>query len=78
MPKPDELRAQAVRLLALAIKARETNGEYADRLVGRAMELQDEATAMEEAAMLRPTAQSPQQPNVQQQEQQRSKGKDKE
>jgi hypothetical protein len=78
MPKPDELRAQAVRLLALAIKARETNGEYADRLVGQAMELQDEATAMEEAAMLRPLAQSPQQPNFQQQEQEQSKGKDKE
>jgi hypothetical protein len=76
MPNPDELRAQAVRLLALAIKARETNGEYADKLVGRAMELQDEATAIEETAILRPTAQSPQQPNVQQQEQ--AKGKDKE
>jgi hypothetical protein len=57
---PQRLRAHAVRLFAMAIDAREINPEYADKLVAEAMELQDRATAIEEAAYLRPS--EPQQP----------------
>jgi hypothetical protein len=51
MRDPEDLRAQAVRLYALAIKARETDTEYADQLVTRAIQLQDEAAAIEEVAL---------------------------
>ena len=45
---PGSLRAQAVRLFAMAIQVREN--EYADKLIAQAVELQDQATAMEQAA----------------------------
>ena len=49
---PESLRAQAVRLFAMAIQVRET--EYADRLIAEAVELQDLATALEQAAKVPP------------------------
>jgi hypothetical protein len=49
---PGSLRAQAVRLFAMAIQVRET--EYADGLVAEAVELQDQATVMEQAATVPP------------------------
>jgi hypothetical protein len=49
---PESLRAQAVRLFAMAIQVRET--EDADELIAEAVELQDHATAMEQAAKVPP------------------------
>ena len=49
---PESLRAQAVRLFAMAIQVRET--EDADELIAEAVELQDQATTMEQAAKLPP------------------------
>jgi hypothetical protein len=54
---PGSLRAQAVRLFAMAIQVRET--EYADGLIAEAVELQDEATAMEQAAKAPPNERGP-------------------
>jgi hypothetical protein len=54
---PGSLRAQAVRLFAMAIQVRET--EYADGLIAEAVELQDEATAMEQAAAAAATSAQP-------------------
>jgi hypothetical protein len=44
----ERLREQAVRLLALAMQVRDLNPDYADKLVAEAIELQDQATAIEE------------------------------
>ena len=57
---PQRLRAHAARLFAMANDAREINPEYADKLVAEAIELQDRATAVEEAVHVRPP--EPQQP----------------
>jgi hypothetical protein len=70
MSSPESLRAQAVRLLALAIEARGRGDEALSELhVARAMQLQDEATALEDAARRPPIAPEGSQPNAQQQEQ---------
>ena len=50
---PQGLRARAVRLFAMALHIRETQPMYADKLVAEAVELQDRATAMEDAANLK-------------------------
>ena len=65
---PEHLRAQAVRLFAMAIDAREINPDYADKLVAEAIELQERATAIEEAAMVPPPSDAPQAPAQQQQQ----------
>jgi hypothetical protein len=44
------MRERAVRLLAMALDAREIDPDYADKLVAEAVELQDQATAIEEVA----------------------------
>ena len=44
------MRERAVRLLAMALEAREIDQDYADKLVAEAVELQDQATAIEEVA----------------------------
>jgi hypothetical protein len=49
---PESLRAEAVRLFAMAIQVRKT--EDADRLIAEAVELQDQASAMEQAAKVPP------------------------
>ena len=54
---PESLRAEAVRLFAMAIQVRET--EYADGLIAEAVELQDEARVMEQAAKVPPNERSP-------------------
>jgi len=70
MGDPEALRAHAVRLFAAAMEARDKDDELADRLVVRAIQLQDEATALEEAAKVPPQAQATaQRSNRQQQEQ---------
>ena len=43
MDDPEHFRARAVRLYAVAIQTRDTNPEYADRLIAEAIELQDRA-----------------------------------
>lgn len=68
MASPESLRAQAVRLFALALAARETDAEFADLLVARAMALQEQATALEEATIIPPNEFSSQ-PAAQQQQQ---------
>ena len=50
MNDPERLRAQAVRLLALALEAHDTDPDYADELVAEAIELEDQATKIENAA----------------------------
>jgi hypothetical protein len=47
---PQGLRARAVRLFAMALHVRQTQPMYADKLVAEAIELQDRATAIEDAA----------------------------
>ena len=70
MRNPEALRTQAVRLFALAIETSDEDRELADQLVVRAMKLQDEAIALEEAARVTPQAQdTAQQSNVKPQEQ---------
>jgi hypothetical protein len=64
---PQRLRAAAVRLFAMAIDARELHPGYADKLVAEAMALQDQATAIEEAANMRPPSEAPQAIQMQQQ-----------
>ena len=44
------LREHAVHLLGMAMQVRDLDAEYADKLVAEALELEDEATAIEEAA----------------------------
>lgn len=46
---PKLLRAHAVRLYALALRIRDSAPGYADRLVEEACELEDRASAIEEA-----------------------------
>ena len=50
MDDPERLRAQAVWLLALALEAHDTDPDYADTLVAEAIELEDRATKIENAA----------------------------
>ncbi len=68
MASPESLRAQAVRLFALALAARDTDGELADLLVARAMALQEQANALEESIIIPPNEFSPR-PAAQQQQQ---------
>ena len=44
------LREHAVHLLGMAMQVRDLNSEYADKLVAEALELEDQATVIEEAA----------------------------
>ena len=50
MDDPERLRAQAVRLLALALEAHDTDPGYADELVAEAIELEERAATIEHAA----------------------------
>jgi hypothetical protein len=43
------LREHAVHLLGMAMQVRELDPEYVDKLVAEAIELEDQATAIEEA-----------------------------
>ena len=47
---PQALRARAVRLFARALHIRDSKPMYADKLITEAIELQDRATALENAA----------------------------
>jgi len=64
---PQGLRARAVRLFAMAIHVHEDQPGYADKLVAEAIELQDQATAVEEAANIRPKSEPPQPAQLQEQ-----------
>ena len=47
---PERLRARAVRLFGMAIQVRDIEPGYAEKLIAEAIELQERATAMENAA----------------------------
>jgi hypothetical protein len=53
---PQLLRAQAVRLFAMAIHIREIQPMYADKLIAEAIELEDRATAIDDAAIRKKNA----------------------
>jgi hypothetical protein len=68
MSDSDRRRERAARLLAMALKARETGqSQYADELTKLASDVQDEATPIEDSSIPRPQAE-PQQPAQQQQQ----------
>jgi hypothetical protein len=71
---PQGLRARAVRLFAMAIHIREDQPAYAEKLVAEAIELQDRATAIEDAAHTRPPSESPQPVQLQEQVPPRKEG----
>jgi hypothetical protein len=56
MDSPEHLRVNAARMYVLARDVRAFQPAYAELLVGRADEMQQRATAMEEAAKPRPAA----------------------
>ncbi len=70
MASPESLRAQAVRLFALALAARDTDSELADLLVARAMALQEQATTLEETGMSMPSSEFSPRPAAQPAQQQ--------
>jgi hypothetical protein len=70
------LRAQVVRLYALALQVRDRDPGHADQLVADAIELQDRAMAIEEAAGVVPLPDVQQQQAQQQQQVQPKKSDD--
>jgi hypothetical protein len=73
MSDSDRRRERAARLLAMALKARETGqSQYADELTKLASDVLAEATPIEDNSIPRPQAE-PQQPAQQQQQPQPKK-----